>query len=100
MFVEIIATYIARFSALFIINFLFISGHSFSICKRERETFGMFSVNVHLMVLELASLEKKKKEDFFKICLLGFYKVEVKLFVLRRVRSFCIYPVCWLLPLF
>ena len=29
---------------------------------RQRETFGTFSVHIRLMVLELASLEKKKKE--------------------------------------
>ena len=29
---------------------------------RERETFGYLSVHIRLMVLELASLEKKKKE--------------------------------------
>ena len=54
------------------------------------------------MVLELASLEKKKKErkkerkkmtifDFFKVRFLGFYKAERKsedIFGLRRVRAF------------
>ena len=62
---------------------------------------------LRLMVLELASLEKKerKKErrkkmtisDFFKIRFLGFYKAERKsedIFVLRRVRAFHRYPFC------
>ena len=93
----------ARFSALFII-----------LCSspgilreppffaRERETFGYLSVHVRLMVLELASLEKKKKErmtifDFFKVHFLGFYKAELKsedIFVLRRVRACHRYPFC------
>ena len=55
------------------------------------------------MVLELASLEKKMKEeemtilDFFKNRFLGFYKAERKsedIFVLRRVRAFSRYPFC------
>ena len=60
------------------------------------------------MVLELASLEKKKKKerkkerkmtifDFFKIRFLSFYKAERKsedIFVLRRVRAFHRYPFC------
>ena len=65
---------------------------------------GTFSVHERLMVLELASLEKKKEErkkmtifDFFKIRFLGFYKAERKsedIFVLRRVRAFHRYPFC------
>ena len=59
------------------------------------------------MVLELASLEKKKERkkerkkmtifDFFKDRFLGFYKAERKsedIFVLRRVRALCRYPFC------
>ena len=62
------------------------------------------STYVRLMVLELASLEKKKKErkkmtifDIFKIRFLGFYKAERKsedIFVLRRARAFHRYPFC------
>ena len=52
------------------------------------------------MVLELASLKKKKKKEmtifnFFKIRFLGFYKAELEsedMFVLRRVRAFHRYP--------
>ena len=54
---------LARFSALFII---FCSSPGIlrepPFFARERETFGFFSVHVRLMVLELASLEKKKEE--------------------------------------
>ena len=58
------------------------------------------------MVLELASLEKKKKKkmtifDFFKIRLLSFCTAELKsedIFVLRRVRAFSGYSFCWLNP--
>ena len=60
------------------------------------------------MVLELASLEKKKKErkkerkkmtifDFFRICFFGLYKAErisEGIFVLRRVKAFHRYPFC------
>ena len=54
------------------------------------------------MVLELASLEKKKKKEnddfrFFQIRFLGFYDVERKsedIFVLRRARTFHRYPFC------
>ena len=53
------------------------------------------------MVLELASLEEKKKENddfrFFKIRFLGFYKAERKsedIFVLRRVRALSRYLFC------
>ena len=37
--------------------------------------------------------------DFFKIHFLGFCKAERKsedIFVLRRVRAFSRYPLCWL----
>ena len=73
------------------------------LLAREREA--TFSVHVRLMVLKLASLEKKKKkkenDDFRskKILFLGFYKAERKsedIFVLRRVRAFSRYLFCWL----
>ena len=74
--------------------------------SQEREKhFGTFFVYVHLMVLELASLEKKKKKKmifvFFKIRLLSFCTAELKsvnIFVLRRVRAFSGYSFCWLNP--
>ena len=45
--------------------FLFIAWHlETTIALRNREKhFGTFFVYVHLMVLELVSLEKKKKEE-------------------------------------
>ena len=94
--------------------FLFIAWHfETPIALREREKhFGTFSVYVRLMVLELASLEKKKKErkkerkkmtifDFFRIRFLSFCTAELKsedIFVLRRVRAFSGYSFCWLNP--
>ena len=70
-------------------NLMFIAWHfkrASILRKREREKhLGTFSVHVRLVVLELASLEKKKEErkkmtifDFFKIRFLGFYKAERK----------------------
>ena len=58
------------------------------------------------MVLELASLEKKKKKkerkkmtifEIFKISFLGLYKAErisEDIFVLSKVRAFHRYPFC------
>ena len=97
---------LVRFSALFIILCSspgILREPPFFAREREKH-LGTFSVHVRLMVLELASLEKKKEErkkmtifDFFKIRFLGFYKAERKsedIFVLRRVRAFHRYPFC------
>ena len=101
--VEEIMADLAWFSALLI---LFCSSPGIlrqpQYLARERETFGY---HVRLMVLELASLEKKKKKkgkkmtifDFFRIRFLGLYKAEQKsedIFVLRRVRAFHRYSFC------
>ena len=53
------------------------------LLARERETFGIFSVHVRLVVLELASEEvfKKKENDdfrFFQNSFISFYKAELK----------------------
>ena len=51
---------LARFSALFII--LCSSPESLHSSQERKKHLGTFSVHVRLMVLELASLEKKKEE--------------------------------------
>ena len=81
---------------------LFIAWHfETTSAPREREKhLGTFSVHIRLMVLELASLEKKRKKEnddfrFFQnsISRLAERKSE-DIFVLRRVRAFHRYPFC------
>ena len=64
---------------------------------------------MRLVVLKLASFEKKKERkkeerkkqffNFFKLRFLSFYKAELKskdIFVFRMVRALSIYPFCWI----